>query len=213
MYYWTEFLAFVAGLTIEQWQLITANFVGLLFLVVRCAAFAAQDKRLFLVLDSVATVLNLAMYAILGLWLACVAIVASIVRNVYNTRPRPLLLVNMLILAAIVAVCVWLEKDNDFDIVAYLPIVGIIIYSLSIFLSKSFGLLMMASVFNDLLMGLYDLKNIMVMGLVTDLIGIVMPGFRWGISLVEQHYRIIPLGRRIRIRRKPRERFFSAIQA
>ena len=50
----------------------------------------------------------------------------------------------------------------------------------------------------------YDLKHIMVMGVVTDLIGIVMPGFRWGISLVERHNRIVPLGRRIHIRRRAR---------
>lgn len=203
MYYLTEFIAFVKGLNLEQWQLIAANFVGVLFLVTRCAAFAADDKRLFLVLDSLATALNLGMYAILGLWLACVAIVASIVRNVYNTRPKPLLSVNMLILVATVALSVWLELDNDFDVIAYLPIVGIVVYSLTMFLSRSFGLLIGASVVNDLLMCLYDLKNIMVMGVVTDLIGLVMPGYRWGLTLVERHYRIVPLGRRIHIGKRP----------
>lgn len=180
----------------EQWRIIIVNAVGVVNLFFLCSTFVALNRRGFLLLQGLSPILLLLMYALSGLWISVVSTAAMMLRNIYNASPRmlnalffrrgeerPLLSVNMALLIAMVALSIYVGGGVDRVhpdmtymelLMEYLPIVSLIACSLAIFFIRSYGTLIAVFFADSALWAVYDLRYMVLMALVADLISIVM---------------------------------------
>lgn len=188
----------MGAFTSEQWRIIIVNAVGVVNLFFLCSTFIASNRRSFLLMQGLSPVLLLLMYALSGLWISVVSTAAMMCRNIYNAYPhvinklftrrsedlaRPFLSVNMILLVLMVTLSIYVGGGADSVMPSmtiieltteYLPIISLIGCSLAIFFVKSYGVLMAVFFADSILWAVYDLRYMVLMALVADLISIVM---------------------------------------
>lgn len=179
-------LSFFAELSAWQWRIIAANIVGFLYLVAKCGSFLASDKKVFLMLNSASEGLNLLMYTISGLYISCVSLLATICRNLYNSRRVPRMSVNFLLLGVSLGLAVLLSDSDEFSLLAYIPIINLIMCSLAVFYVRSYTMVLVILCFSDILWTVYDLSTLMLMGMVTDIAGFLMPAMKSYLSYIDK---------------------------
>lgn len=178
-------VSFIEELSFEQWRIIVANCIGFLYLLARCAALSASDKRSFLILSNSASVLNVLMYGASGLWASCISVGSDIVRNAYNTTPRPRVAVNALIFAVSLGLAAWTLPSTGLDAVACIPLIIIAISTAAVSFARSYMLMIALLAAADVLWTIYDLRTLMLIGMVSDIAGFVMPAMKRYLAAVD----------------------------
>ena len=177
-------------MSIEAWRLLIGNCVAVVNFILLCYGAASRAKKDFLNIQSVSNVLMIVVYIVSGLWISVFANIAVIVRNSYNTRSaHPRMTVNALILAAACVICVFSEGGfSELSIMSVLPLVSLIFYSIAVFSVKSARGMIIANCIDAALWITYDLRNMLVLCVVTDIFNILLPAVRGGLDMLDKRY-------------------------
>lgn len=174
-----------------QLRIIAANAVGVIYLFALCAMFLADDKRMFLILNTAAKAMLMIMYAINGLWMSCIVNIGILTLNLYNTKERPKMIGNIVLTVLILAVSLSLDNsDNSSEniFLRYFPLASFICATMTIMFMKSYPLMILEICADSVLWAVYNLKHAMIMALTADLICVIMPAVKHFLQCADKYF-------------------------